>query len=231
MKLLPKSDIAKAKSVDKQREIDEGMKLAKRVDSLREVAAAEEASLKKFRSETLQAINAEITANTTKRDELTQEVHSLEERKAEALKPLTKELETIKDSLELIEVKSDLLDKWKEAIERKERELASRDELLSSRENVIHLKLQDTDRRLAESATLRDNAERQNELASETLRKAQQDSSVKIANALQREEWVKERETTAFAKEEELRKKEIDLAKEWSLLKDRQETFIRLSRK
>ena len=81
MKLLPKSDIAKAKSVDKQREIDEGMKLAKRVDSLREVAAAEEASLKKFRSETLGAINTEITANATKRDELTQEVQSLEERK------------------------------------------------------------------------------------------------------------------------------------------------------
>lgn len=88
MKLLSKSDIATAKAKDKRREIDEGLKIAQRVDSLRETQAMEEAALTKFRKETLIAINQEIVSETRKKNELLKEVSDLEDRKREALKPL-----------------------------------------------------------------------------------------------------------------------------------------------
>lgn len=77
MKLLSKSDVQKAKSLDRQREIDEGLKLARRVDALREIAAAEESSLAKFRIETIAKIHDEISILAAKRDELQIEADSI----------------------------------------------------------------------------------------------------------------------------------------------------------
>lgn len=230
MKLLQKSDVAKAKSLDRQREIDQGVQLAKRVDSLRETVAQEEASLEKYRKETLSTIQAQITAESDKLGALTTEVAELEHRKGLALVPLYTQWEALEEAEKNHQQKVDLLKRLKEEFDSKDTELSSREQATLSKEEVINLKLQDADRRLTESATLRDNADRHNTLASETLRKAELESSLKIASATRREENVIAREATAFAKEEELRKKEIELANEWTLLKDRQETFIRLSK-
>lgn len=91
MRLMAKSDIDKAKAAAQRQSIDEGLKLAKRVDALREVSAAEEASLERFRSETLKVIHAEITEVTEKRDTLKKEVADLEALKVELQKPLDEE--------------------------------------------------------------------------------------------------------------------------------------------
>jgi len=230
MKLLQKSDVAKAKSLDRQREIDQGVQLAKRVDSLRETVAQEEASLEKYRKETLTTIQAQITAQADKLGSLTSEVTELEYRKKLATDPIDTQWKELTDAQKAYQEKTELLDKRKAQLDTKDTELSYREQLAIDTGNVINLKLQDADRRLAESATLRDSADRQNTLASETLRKAEEVSSLKIASATRREENVIAREATAFAKEEELRKKEIELANEWTLLKDRQETFIRLSK-
>ena len=53
MRLMKKSDITKANAQAKKREIDEGVKLAKRIDGLRETLADEEQSLEKFPSHDL----------------------------------------------------------------------------------------------------------------------------------------------------------------------------------
>ncbi len=60
MKLLKKSEVLEHKSFERKLEIDQGALLAKRVDSLREIHAEEEASLASFRSKTLNAIHNEI---------------------------------------------------------------------------------------------------------------------------------------------------------------------------
>lgn len=107
MKLLKKSEIASAKASDQKREMDEGLKLAKNVDSLRHIRAEEEASLKKFRYETVTTINKEITHLSKKKDTLVSEVASLEEKKKEAIEPLDKLWEAVRVKQDEVETKSE----------------------------------------------------------------------------------------------------------------------------
>lgn len=70
MKLLAKSDIQKAKSIERQQLVNEGLKLAKRVDDLREVVAEEEQTLENFRRETLKEIHRQIRIEQAKLDKI-----------------------------------------------------------------------------------------------------------------------------------------------------------------
>ena len=60
IKLLTKQEINLRKANEKRLEIEEGRKLASRVDNLRELVAQEEASLASFRAKTVANIGAEI---------------------------------------------------------------------------------------------------------------------------------------------------------------------------
>lgn len=109
MRLLAKSEIDKAKAVEKKREVDEGMKLARRVDNLREIAAQEEASLLKFRQQTVATIHDEIITEQSKLDLLKAEVGSLAEQKVILQKPLDEEWQKLKQDREEFDAKADLL--------------------------------------------------------------------------------------------------------------------------
>lgn len=227
MKLLSKSDISKAKSVDRQREVEEGSKLASKVDALRELSAKEEVALNKFRVETLSTINSEILSETTKRDELKQEVRVLEDRKVEALKPLTEELTRIAAEREHFTGEKSSLEDRKVGIQNKEVNLEQREQEVAKLEKDTSYAHADVREKLQEAGTLKDNAERLHRVANDTLEDARIKSTAILATATQRETWVAKREKTASIKEEELRAKEIELAKEWSQLKDREATLER----
>lgn len=79
IKLLPKQEITRLQAEEKRVAVAEGMKLARRVDNLREVAAQEEASLASFRSATLKAIKSETDVAKKERDTVLQEVKVLRE--------------------------------------------------------------------------------------------------------------------------------------------------------
>lgn len=98
MQLLPKSEVSRLKSKERQREIDEGMKIAGRVDNLRKVHADEEASLEAFRLKTVSEINQETALLTAQKDVLAKEVLDLEERREKALKPLDDEWQKIESA-------------------------------------------------------------------------------------------------------------------------------------
>lgn len=70
MRLLARKDVDAAKALDRQREVDEGVKLAKKVDTLRELQAQEEASLLKFRDNSLTEIVGDINLKIAQRDDL-----------------------------------------------------------------------------------------------------------------------------------------------------------------
>jgi hypothetical protein len=88
MRLLPKQEVSILQASKKRAEIDEGLKLARRVDSLREIAATEEASLALFREKTLKAISADIKELETERSGVQSEVISLRNEIAEGTKVL-----------------------------------------------------------------------------------------------------------------------------------------------
>lgn len=138
MRLLPKSEIDKSKSLDRQKEIDEGMKLAKRVDSLREIHAQEEASLATFRDKTLKLIQAEIEDKTSERDSLITEVRDLETRREIALRPLDVEWRDLHRY-------SDELVKLAEQMASEKEMLVKREEVISDIEEILEIDKERTD--------------------------------------------------------------------------------------
>ncbi len=77
IKLLSKQEINQRQALQRHSEIEEGRKLAKRVDNLRELAVEEEASLASFRANTLKAINADIKKATTEHEVILNQVKEL----------------------------------------------------------------------------------------------------------------------------------------------------------
>lgn len=104
MQLLSKSEIVKAQNNDKAREIAEGLKITKRVDSLRELMAREEEALDKFRDESLAAIMKEISDLNSSKEEVFSEVRQLREERElgmEEVRQRSENLESLAHSLEL----------------------------------------------------------------------------------------------------------------------------------
>lgn len=77
VRLLSKRDIDQAKAQDRQREIAEGVKLAKRVDELRGTLSKEESQAQLFREAATKQIQAEIASLLNQRDALKKEIIDL----------------------------------------------------------------------------------------------------------------------------------------------------------
>lgn len=109
MRLLPKKELHVRQAQQKKAELDEGLKLARRIDSLREIAAQEEVSLASFRSKTLKSIQEEIDKLESERILVKKDVDDLRREKEEGLKQLDerdkvlqekqKSLETLQENL------------------------------------------------------------------------------------------------------------------------------------
>lgn len=235
MRLLTKSEIATAKATDRSREVAEGIKLAKRVDGLREIQAQEQAALEKFRRESIATIHDEINAATQKRDTLKIEVDVLEVRKKEALRPLAdawEKIGTINKGLEL---------------ERKE--LDGREEIVSFAEEQVTRTLRHADGQLHRANAKReqadklvfeaDNNRQKTEESLENARKLET-SALQLRNAVTKE--LRERDTSMAAKERGVLLKEEWAVKEkekirieWVKIGDQRKTldraFTRLKRK
>lgn len=214
MKLLVKSDIAKAKSVERQQEIQEGLKLAKRVDTLREVAAAEEASLAKWRTETVKLIQDEITSFAAKRDELQKQVSKLEADMVATMEPLDKRW-IMYVQTEKAHIEKERIHNHDEAI-RNERWATGLEEIgeeLDARENALN-------RERIEVSNLRTLAVNERQEAGQVLfaaRRAASDIEEDIGKrdqeSLERKEVVTEFEKGVVARSNELDTREKDLEK------------------
>ncbi len=78
LKLLPKSEVDRLKNIDRQKEVEEGLKLSRRVDGLRRLVSQEEAVLEKFRSETVKGIMQEIADLNAQKEQLEAEIKALQ---------------------------------------------------------------------------------------------------------------------------------------------------------
>jgi hypothetical protein len=81
MKLLPKSEVSKEQAIQKRQQQDEGLKLAGRVDGLRELQTKEEKNLAQFREKTLAEITKQISEAAAERDGILSEVRRLRSEK------------------------------------------------------------------------------------------------------------------------------------------------------
>lgn len=111
MRLLKKEEIVKAKSLERRVEIEEGMKLAKKVDALRDILPREQKKLDDFRRETLASIHKDITEAEDKKTALMSEVKSLEERRVAALKPISHLWEEIRSKEKEVNEREEIVTK------------------------------------------------------------------------------------------------------------------------
>lgn len=91
MKIPSKQEVSTSKALERKREIDEGLKIANKVDTLRKLASTEQNNLIKFRDESLQSIKEEIANYVDSRDSLQREVDALKEQRVSLQIPLDKE--------------------------------------------------------------------------------------------------------------------------------------------
>ncbi len=123
IKLLSKQEINQKQALQRHNEIEEGRKLAKRVDNLREIAVQEEASLASFRANTVKNINEEIKKATKEHEVVLAQV-----------KELRGELETGFSELKKAER---VLDLKKDDIVSREKQIEERIQLVKDREKKI----------------------------------------------------------------------------------------------
>lgn len=213
LRLLTQKDINVKKNDERQREIDEGKKLTRAVDSLREIKQEEDSALHKFRDETIRAIHIEIVAESTKRDELKKEVSELEDKKQEALKPLEltlAELEVIKHSLQTKEVLLDVREKNMQESEKRTHQLEcdASDELA----RIVTLKEQ-VNKQMEVAEVETEKARKANKQATETLIEANGKLASVTGDIAERERKLDIREKNVEAKEKELQEREAELHK------------------
>lgn len=222
MRLLPKPEFEKAKAAEQKREIDEGLKLARRVDNLREVVAQEEASLGEFRSKTVSIIHEQIAAEIQKKDNLTKEVQDLEDRKREARKSLDEEWTEVLEMAKDVGIRKNGLDVRAGELDRRETDVSDREggsetrsRRLDTREKLIEGFLDEADKSTKKAQRILESARVADSDSKETAR-------LRVVELTHREELVSSREESATMKETDLLAREKALADGLILLRDRE---------
>jgi len=117
-KLLDKKTVVATVAQEKKQLIDQGVKLARAVDSLRETKVEEEGNLDKFRTETIKVVQGEIDHFISKREELKKEILTLEAERTLQKLPLDPEWEKIRESYLKYHESVEALESAKETVAR-----------------------------------------------------------------------------------------------------------------
>lgn len=232
MPLLKKSEIAQAKARDTQAAIAEGLKLAKRVDALREVSATEEQSLEQYRVETLSNISGQIRTEAEKRDLLKEEIKALEERRVLSLVPIIEREIAVTKKEEELENKAQYLQSLESSLSQRQMDVAKIENATLEKLGLAKVVHTQATNALAEASTIKADAVVISRIAYTTLNEANANAKVMLENASLHDSQVRAREDSVFEREEESRNERIAISKEWTKLKDFEATLQRnLNRK
>lgn len=227
IKLLPKSEVAKAQAAEQKRHIDEGVKLARRVDNLREVAAQEEASLERFRRETLAKIHVETAQAKEERDTVRKEVAELKEERKKLMRPLDKEWQEVERAKEeALKAKEAAREHEKAAKEDRD---AARADVKRAQDLVARAETKDGVSRTRLQRAVKDGKEAERRLRNATTVESR---ALRLKEAVEKDLAHRDMECAArergiTMKEALLQEREAELEKGWRLLKDREDKFAR----
>lgn len=208
MRLLSKNEVDVAKSSDKKREIDDAVRIASKIDSLRKTSAEEESRLSKFRAESLKKTQEEIDSLIKEKTNLEKDVESLKEERAKLLVPLDAEWEKVNARKSEIERIEQELGHRRIDVESKERDIKRLQSELSLEEGRIHDRREEVNKmsdqaqlEKSEAEVILREAQARNELSiiqcearlNEVTRR-ENDLSYRIIDLENREDFVKKRE-------------------------------------
>lgn len=210
MKILSKQEVTQQKSIERKTEIDEGVKLAKKIDTLRQTASEEEIKLSKFRDQMLSEIKKDIQSLQDVKSSLIHDVSSLEEKRKMLLIPLDEEWKKLgKRQMQFISEKENF-GKLFVQLNEKENELNTREKSLQEDEEQLE------ELRTTILVKLAHAQEKENEI------EVQKRSHEQIASSTLRSLEDKKKELLSFESDLNRRKLELDL-QEQKNTKDRQE--------
>lgn len=227
MRLLPKLELDKAKATERRVAIDEGLKIARRVDNLREVAAEAETTLEKFRRETVARVNEEIAQKVKERNEL--ETGNVQRRleRAELEKPLTAAWAEIDKENARLDTLREETSRGRTKLEddQRETEIAAKKASkalarATTKEELATSLLADADTASKQATSTLANANRTKDAAVALKEKTNKELMHRDLMATSRERGVTMREQALTVREKELNDG-------WVLLKDRIATFER----
>lgn len=236
MKLLDKKSIVEQKNSDRKREIEEGVKLARSIDSLRETHTKEQLGLKKFRDASLEAIKQEIQTFLVKKEALVEEVKELEHKRRTVLAPidLKREWKKIDEDKNEIQLQKKLIyDQEGNIVHKeiankaKEKELFEKEEVLAERENLTNRYIAEaninydrSENLKTEIQTIKDNllkevASRENEFKTKELSLSLRERDLQLGkDQVEKDKQVIEKEKLHIASQQEtLRKAWINIKK------------------
>lgn len=229
IRLLAKSDIDRAKANDRQREVNEGMKLAKNVDSLRETRAHEESVLNKFRDESLKETTEKISTLSKQKESLEDEVSKLQEDRIRLSAPidLTEEWEKVKrDRVEVDKDKEENFNRDIELVAREVEVHSSRKEIedeklrIENQKEITRKFLNEADINLSESSKTKKEVNEWKKEAQEEMKRQEEALSFRERN-------VKAREQELLVEKEKADKDRKDIQIQQIRLKDQRETLER----
>jgi len=201
IRLLQKSEVQKAKALERQKEIEEGKKLATRVDKLRELSADEERNLRESRDKAISAIRIAINPLIEQKEDVERQITTRREELATLMRP-------IDDRWVEINQAQKLLDDWEEDLEKRDGE----NELVKSKNLDIATKLSKREKNLEHNeAVFKEmlaEAVHMSEQAKEILADARNEAQAHISASeliktqlREREEKIAARERDAVLKE------------------------------
>jgi len=211
MQLLPKSIINTEIASQKKKQIDEGLLIARKVDSLRETLA----SLEKQHSDFIGGMQRELKSQTQplidKIANLKLEIESLEVKRKELLKPLTKEWEEVNSKQKELDTLSEQMSKDKIVIKQTQAVLEER--LKKEKENSFKINTIKN-----ELTKVLQKAEENKIKTDETLKLTEMAKEKSLKEIEERTQAIKERDAEVAVKE-----REVNLQKESN---DRETQFI-----
>lgn len=209
-------------------EIDEGAKLARRVDNLRQISAEEETRLEQFRKGQIEAIHQEISSLIGDRDALKGEIADLQQQRAEAMIPLDSEWDKIHvREEEIVRIESIISEREKSLKEEEDKLAADKQKLVEERYKATLLH-GEADGRLAYIATLEVETREKNLEATKKLEDAEIQYA-RFTNDLSiREAAVAERERVMQIKQDQLAEDRRKLVEREILINDKYDSFNRI---
>lgn len=227
MRLQDKRQVAADTATQRKKDIDEGMKIASKVDILRETIVTEEGKLRRFREETIKSVQAEIDDYIRQKDKLSEEVYVLEQKKDNARIPLDAEWERLRQGQHELLIEKQNVGEKSDILKGREKEIVHAEQEIE----VEKERAKDFTHRAVQSLARADEVIREARESAAAIRNKAQivlgQSELKNAEADLREKSVEVREQEVGAVWDRVRAKEINLAQREAALKDKYATLER----
>lgn len=204
----------------KRLDIDNGLKLARKVDNLRETVLEEENRYNLFKEETIKIIQQDINNKIFEKESLQVEIKKLEEQRKSLMIPLDKEWGNVNSSKQSLQTEKDILTSDQKVLNEKIRQVEEDNKNFLSKQKLL-------DKKIKENQDKLDITNKNLKLSEETLEKSKTESETRLKGCAEKEKQLLDQENilnvyaqTLEIKENKIKEEEQEIINEKIRLAD-----------